>query len=311
MAQKKVGKEAFEEYYAGVFSDDAEYQSFLTALKKNRPPTLRFDPKNEATLKKQWANAGLSFTPLEWYPHAVWWPPEVELGTELPGFANHLFYPMNASSLLPVLALDPQPGEYILDACAAPGGKALFIAERLGDSHTLVANDLSRARRERMKHVFADYGEKVGVWGMKAELICKKAPEAFDKILLDAPCSSEAHIYTNTEELNKWSQNRIKGLKKRQVGLLSGVWHALKPGGILVYSTCAVTPEENEWVVGKFLKKRKGEAELVPFSVDNAPGSGGIAGEYPLDFDVNFVRRVLPHKDSLDPMFVAIFRKRA
>ncbi|MCA9369436.1 MAG: RsmB/NOP family class I SAM-dependent RNA methyltransferase [Pseudomonadales bacterium] len=310
MEQKITGKRAFEEYYQGICKSESEYRTFLTALKENRPPALRFDLQHETQLRQDWQEAGLSFTPLDWYPYAVSWPPEVPLGTELPGFAEHLFYPMNASSLLPVLALNPHPGEYILDACAAPGGKALFIAEQLGDSHTLIANDLSRARRDRMKKVFADYEEKVGVWGMKAELICKKAPEAFDKILLDAPCSSEAHIYTNKEELDKWTPNRIKGLKKRQVGLLNGVWHALKPGGTLVYSTCAVTPEENEWVVGKFLKKRKGEAELLPFPVQDAPGSGGIPGEYPTKFDVSFVHRVLPHKDNLDPMFVAVFKKR-
>lgn len=310
MAQKKIGKLAFEEYYQTVFTDPAEFTAFITALKENRPPGLRFDPKHEVQLRELWKSAGLTFEPVSWYPWMIQWPPEVTLGTELPGFREHLFYPMSASSLLPVVALDPQPGEYILDACAAPGGKALVISQQLGESHTLVANDLSRARRDRMKHIFADYNQQIGVWGMKAELICKKAPEAFDKILLDAPCSSEAHIYNTPAELEKWSYNRITGLKKRQVGLLGGLWHALKPGGILVYSTCAVTPEENEWVVGKFLKRRKGEAKLIPFEISlNTPGNAGLDGTYSSDFDLTAVRRILPHKDALDPMFVAIFKK--
>ncbi len=309
MTQKQIGKPAFEAYYREIFSSDIESTDFLTALRTYRPPALRFHPQNETRLRTLWKEAQLTFQPLTWYPYAVHWPPEVAPGTELPGFSDHLFYPLNASSLLPVLALNPTAGEYILDACAAPGGKALFIAEQLGDSHTLVANDLSRARRDRMKKVFTDYNQKVGVWGMKAELICKKAPEAFDKILLDAPCSSEAHIYTEKKELDKWTYNRIKGLKKRQVGLLSGTWHALKPGGTLVYATCAVTPEENEWVIGKFLKKKKGEAKLLPFPVVNAPGSTGIPGKYAVDFNVNAIRRILPHKDNLDPMCVAVLTK--
>jgi len=310
MAQKKTGKLEFEEYYKALFATDSEYSDFISALRINRPPNLRFDPKNEEKLRELWEAAGLPFKTVSWYPYMLEWPTQVAIGTQLPGFAEHLFYPMSASSLLPVLALDPQKNEYVLDACAAPGGKALLIAEILGESHTLIANDLSRARRDRMKHVFSDYDAKVGVWGMKAELICKKAPEAFDKILLDAPCSSEAHIYNTPAELEKWSINRVIGLKKRQVGLLSGLWHALKPGGTLVYSTCAVTPEEDEWVVGKFLKKRKGEATLVPFTTpQQVPGNPGIPGEYAVEYDTSLVRRVLPHTSGLDPMFVAVFKK--
>lgn len=310
MAQKQTGSQAFEEYYRSLFTTDTEFHSFLTELRKNRPPGLRFNSIHESQLRELWKAAELPFEVLPWYPSMLTWPKEAVLGTELPGFREHLFYPMSPSSLLPVLALDPHPSDYILDACAAPGGKSMAIAEKLGTSHTLVANDLSRLRRDRMKHIFADYSQHIAVWGMKAELICKKAPEAFDKILLDAPCSSEAHIYNTPAELEKWSYNRITGLKKRQVGLLSGLWHALKPGGILVYSTCAVTPEENEWVVGKFLKRRKGEAELVPFSSEiPLPGTVGLAGVYPTAFDLSKVRRVLPHIDNLDPMFVAVFRK--
>ena len=161
-----------------------------------------------------------------------------------------------------------------------------------------------------MKQVFHHYSEHdIAVWGMKAELVCKKAPEAFDKILLDAPCSSEAHIYTTPAELEKWSINRITGLKKRQVGLLSGLWHALKPGGTLTYSTCSVTPEENEWVVAKFLARKKGEAQLQPISLPGTPGSTGLPGTYATEFDLSFVKRVLPHTDAYAPMFVAQFKK--
>ena len=308
MAKKMTGSQAFETYYRTLFSSEAEYLQFMEALTTPKRPVLRFNPSNEKKLRNLWEKAGLEWKTLEWYPFAVLWPSDVPLDADLPGFSEHLFYTLNASSLIPVLALNPQPGEMILDACAAPGGKALFIAEQLGESHTLVANDLSRKRRERMKQVFSDFSQKIAIWGMKAELVCKKAPEQFDKVLLDAPCSSEAHVYTNKTELAKWSENRIRGLKKRQLGLLNGVWHALKPGGTLVYSTCAVTPEENEWVVGAFLKKQKGKAQLLPWNLQDTPGNSGIPGEYPLSFELVAVRRVMPNEQH-SPMFIAVFTK--
>jgi 16S rRNA C967 or C1407 C5-methylase (RsmB/RsmF family) len=305
--KQPTGKSAFEAYYHRLFPNQVEFDSFLQALTAHRLPILRFHPHNQTKLQALWQQQGIPFETLDWYPYAALWPKTIPYGQIIPGYTEHLFYPMNASSLLPVLSLDPQPGEYILDACAAPGGKALFISELL-NTNTLVANDLSRARRDRMKTIFRNYNRDIAVWGMKAELICKKAPEAFDKILLDAPCSSEAHIYSNAEELAKWSENRVRGLKKRQVGLLGGVWHALKPGGRVVYSTCAITPEENEWVVGQFLKKKKGSAILETCDL-RCPGITGFDGEYPTSFDLTHVRRVMPQHHNLDPMFVAVFRK--
>lgn len=308
MKQKEIGKAAFETYYASLFSDPSQAIQFFHSLTTKNKPVLLFDPQNEIKLKTLWQEQGLSCIPLPWFPHAYLWPEEVPLNTPLPGYTEHLFYPLNASSLIPVLALNPKPGEYILDACAAPGGKSLAIANLLGDSHTLVANDLSRQRRDRMKAIFTAHKKEIAVWGMMAELVCKRSPEAFDKILLDAPCSSEAHIYTTPAELSKWSRNRITSLKKRQVGLLGGLWHALKPGGILVYSTCAVTPEENEWVVATFLKKKKGEAVLLPWSV-KCPGAPGMSGDYPQAVDLNSVRRISVTEGELGPMFVVVLQK--
>ncbi len=308
MKQKEIGRTAFETYYTGLFADEQQAAAFFAALNTKKQPVLLVDPKNLPKLQKLWQEQGITLTPLDWYPHAYLWPKEVPINTPLPGYNEHLFYPLNASSLIPVQALSPKPGDYILDACAAPGGKSLAIANLLGDSHTLVANDLSRSRRDRMKSIFTSHSKEIAVWGMMAELICKRSPEAFDKILLDAPCSSEAHIYTTPEELTKWSHNRVISLKKRQVGLLSGLWHALKPGGILVYSTCAVTPEENEWVIATFLKKRKGEAILIPWTAQT-PGQLGIAGDYPAMLDLNSVRRIAVTEGELGPMFVAVLQK--
>jgi len=271
-------------------------------------PILRFNPKHEEELKKLWAEADLPWKTLDWHKHALLWPENIPLKTILPGFKEKYFYPMNASSLLPVLSLNAGAGDLVLDACAAPGGKAMFIDDLLDRKGHLIANDLSSFRRGTMRKIFQDYDkEHIEVWGQKAETLFYKYPDYFDKILVDTPCSSEKHILNDKKELKKWSENRVKTLAKRQKNLLNSVWRALKPGGELVYSTCAVTPEENEQVVDSFLKNNP-NAILLPQN-ENIPGGNGLK-QTETSFEKSKVKRVQPHKDNLDPMFVAKFSKK-
>ena len=204
MSKQKRGKEAFEEYY----------QEYLEGLSKKSLPILRFNPKNEEELKKLWKKQNLKWKTLEWYPYALQWPSEVEFGRELPIDNKNIFYIQNASSLLPVLALDSQKNDKVLDACAAPGGKALFIAEQMNKGQ-LTVNDLSAKRMQRLRQTFSDYGIKefTSHKGNSATLF-KKYPEHFDRILLDAPCSSEKHIYHSPNHLKEWSPGRIRQLKQ-------------------------------------------------------------------------------------------------
>jgi len=256
MDKALTGKIGFETYYRQLFADDMAFQNFLQNLTAEHLPILRFAPKNEMRLKELWAAADMPWQVSADYPCALLWPKHIALGTELPGYAEHLLFPMNVSSLQPVLALDPRPGELILDACAAPGGKALFIADLLGDASTLSANDSSAQRRQRLRTIMTDYSHsEVRVIGANAAILFKKYPGYFDKILLDAPCSSERHVYLSQKHLADWSPSRIKRLTQDQKALINGVWLALKPGGRLVYVTCAVNHTENEVVIEKFLAK--------------------------------------------------------
>jgi 16S rRNA C967 or C1407 C5-methylase (RsmB/RsmF family) len=314
MAKKKkpVGREAFETYYQQVFPDPQEFAWFLSSLSQPALPVLRFNRSDGPRLQEMWRAAGLTWRVLDWCPFAAAWPPEAEPGTALPGYAEKLFYPMNAASLVPAMALDPQPGESVLDACAAPGGKALFIYDLMQGQGRLVANDLSPARRSTMQRTFAEYGAVgIEIGREPAETIFRRQAEAFDRILLDSPCSSEKHVYASSRHLAEWSASRVRQLQQRQYGLLSGLLLALKPGGRVVYSTCAVNTEENEGLVGKVLANKSSLAELEPWTLPEAPGQAGLPGDYAAEFDLNRVRRILPHRDGLDPMFVAVFRRTA
>lgn len=277
----KRPKVTFEEYYRKLFDSDAAFAEFLQNLAAEHKPILRFHARHEATLRKLWAAHGWPWKLSPVWPNALLWPEGVPMGTRLPGNDDWLFFAMNPSSLYPVLALDPQPGEHILDACAAPGGKAVFIAEQMNFSGELVANDTSVARSQRLRQVLADYAcTNTSVWQAKAETIFKRYPQYFDRILLDAPCSSERHVYLSAQYKALWSEARIKHLKQQQIALINGLWLALKPGGRLVYSTCAVNFEENEKVIEDFLK-RHSTAHLES------------------------QQRVWPDATTFDPMFVA------
>lgn len=319
--ETEITNQQFEQYYRSLFPEAGEYDKWLRTMTTPSLPILRFSAKNASVVHALWHTHGLTWKPLEWYPLAVEWPPEIPYGDTLPGYDEHLVYPMNASSLIPVLALDVQPADMVLDACAAPGGKALAIVEQLNAPDQLIANDTSLQRSRRLHEVLEVYGYGSAVLRRKkAETLFQEYPDQFDKILLDAPCSSEKHILAQPRRLAQWSPARIKALRQRQIALVSGLFLALKPGGRLVYATCAITPEENEEVIATLLKKKKTAIRLLDWTIQ-CPGEDGMPEStnrvYKTDFDLSAVRRVLPHHTTavvtervqMDPMFVAVIER--
>lgn len=307
---KKItrGSEGFWNEYRSLFESETAFLSWKKAILTPSVPILRIVRGSEQRLKTLWDQAGITWQPLDWYPGALLWPPEIPAQTPLPGADEHLFYPMNSSSLLPVMALDPKPGETILDACSAPGGKLLMIAEAMNDTGVLVANDLSSARIRRLREILQTFPHtNTHISQKDATLFFRDFPETFDRILVDAPCSSEKHVASSAKHLALWSPARIKQLKQRQIALLCGLSLCLKPGGRMVYATCATTPEENEAVVAHVLKKRAGHLALIEADI---PFRDARGLEQPFDDShiASSVRRIWPtHHPGMDPMFVAVF----
>jgi 16S rRNA C967 or C1407 C5-methylase (RsmB/RsmF family) len=274
----------FENYYRELFPSD--FESIMEGLKQPTKPVLRFAAKNEKRMRKLWKEAGLEWKVLDWCSCALKWPKGVEIGETLPGTDEGLFYVQNASSLLPVLALDPQPDDRVLDCCAAPGGKALFIWDLMQGEGELLANDISNARRGRMRRIFAEHDCAAKIMGRNAASFGGTHKEYFDRILLDAPCSSEKHVLNSPRHLKEWKPGRVRHLRKLQWRLIQALFKALKPGGRLVYSTCSITPEENEELIKRFVHKLEGGVKLIK------------------------EERIWPHKqENMDPMFIAVFEK--
>ena len=176
-------------------------------------------------------------------------------------------YYMDAASIAVGKAMPFLYEGMALDMCAAPGGKTLVLSNLLGDGATLQANELSRARRSRLisvieEHLSDEAKKKVSITGYDAAKMARFSPSKYDRILLDAPCSSERHVLHLEKALNEWSPSRPKQLSIRQWSLLSSAFLMLKEGGFLIYSTCALLELENDLVIDRLLKKYE-NAQLV------------------------------------------------
>ena len=177
-------------------------------------------------------------------------------------------YYLDEASVLAAMALDVQKGDNVLDLCAAPGGKTLLLACKIGTSGSLISNDRSSLRRKRLKRVISEYipestVERITVTGHDASRWSLHEQNAYERILLDAPCSSERHVITSPEHLKKWSPARTKHLAIQAYSMLVSALEAVKVNGIIVYSTCALSPFENDGVLEKLTKKRKGRFSIL------------------------------------------------
>jgi len=218
----------------------------------------------------------------------------------------------NAASWIPVLALNPQPGECILDVCAAPGGKTSHIAAITGNQALVWANDNSRARLAKMQANFTRLGVMPSDMTLfDATMLARKMEgQQFDKVLLDAPCSGEGLMhFSRDKDFATWSVAHIKRLQQLQKRILTQAWQLLKPGGTLVYSTCTMAPEENEAVVDYLLRTRP-DAGVVPFKL-NVPNSIMPLHSWngrPFNEAIQACLRLVPSKD-IEAFFVCKLRK--
>jgi 16S rRNA C967 or C1407 C5-methylase (RsmB/RsmF family) len=180
---------------------------------------------------------------------------------------------MDSASIRAAQALKVRPGDRLLDLCAAPGGKTLILAEALEGKGSLTANELSMARRRRLKdvvesHVPESHRSLIVITGFDGNQFGLKKKSEFDRILLDAPCSSEAHLLEADPLMKDWRESRTKQLAMRQYSLLCSAILALKEGGTLVYSTCSISPLENDGVIERVLKRKSDEVMLDPDGSD-------------------------------------------
>jgi len=212
-------------------------------------------------------------------------------------------YVMDPASVVAARALPLEGASAVLDLCAAPGGKSLILAERAPKGAKLWLNDRSPQRRLRLKQVLRDHlptdvRGRISVTALDGRSFGMKQPGAFDAVLLDAPCSSEEHVLADRGALSRWSTARSERLSRDQYALLAAALLALRPGGVVLYVTCALSPLENDGVVRRMLERGRHSAELEPISAE-------IGAKTELGW------HILPDESGFGPMYFALLRKAA
>lgn len=236
-------------------------------------------------LLDRWREEGVTFNPVcrNWLPENLVFelkshPPLASLGSLRDGW----FYIQDPGTLLAPLALNPQPGEVLLDLCAAPGGKTTFLAQQINNVGRIVACDVSEKRRQRLRENCLRLGAACVEIAPRSQL--KIQYPTFDRILIDAPCSNTGVLRRRVDLRWRLKPEEISRLQQTQLDLLQTAPPALKPGGVLLYSTCSLEPEENVQVVDAFLREHR-------------------------NFRLEFQRQLLPFADAVDGAFVARLQK--
>jgi 16S rRNA (cytosine967-C5)-methyltransferase len=227
---------------------------------------------------------------------------------QFPGYDEGLFVVQDEAAIIPTLALDPCPGDVVWDVCAAPGGKATHIAERVSQDGLVVASDIDSERAGMITRSCARLGlnnvatvalDATGPGEVEAAFKKRGLPLMYDKILVDPPCSGLGVIGKNPDI--KWlrRESDIPKMARRQARILETARLFLRPGGCLVYSTCTLTHEENEDVWGCFVKKHGFAAaldskRLFPSGDSRMPNASGGGYMY-----------LLPHIHGTDGFFIA------
>lgn len=227
-------------------------------------------------------------------------------------FTSGKIYIQNLSSMIPPLVLNPNSQDRVLDLTAAPGSKTSLLSALMQNQGDLAAVEVSRDRFFKMVSNLKLLGAtNVKTFLKDGEFVWKATPEKFDKVLVDAPCSTESRFHiSDPETYQYWSLKKIKEMVKKQSRLLYSGIQCLKPGGELVYSTCSFSPEENEEVVDRILSKfgEKIILENIEISLDNVRPGLVVFNHKQFSPELVKSKRILPNH-AMEGFFLCKIKK--
>ena len=283
-----------------------EYEAFLKSYEEPRKFGLRVNTAKISVEKFQ-ELAPFHLTPIPWIPNGFYYEREDDPARH-PFYYAGLYYLQEPSAMTPATVLPVVPGERVLDLCAAPGGKATALGAKLRGEGLLVANDISASRAKALLKNLEIFGiSNSYVTNAVPERLAEQFEESFDKILVDAPCSGEGMFRKDLANARVWSLEKVEECAKTQHAIIRSAVSMLRPGGLLLYSTCTFSPEENEQTIASLLANEP-EMELleIPWYEGFSHGRPELA-----DGNEALVRcvRIFPHKMAGEGHFLALLRK--
>jgi NOL1/NOP2/sun family putative RNA methylase len=284
-----------------------EYDSFIDTYNHEKASGIR---TNTLKLSPEDLQERLNF-PIEripFCPVGFYYPSGLQLGKH-PYHLSGLFYIQEPSAMYVAQTLDPKPHEHVLDLCAAPGGKSTQLAASMENKGLLISNEIHPKRVKALS-------ENIERLGISNTVVTNETPEKlaqafggfFDKILVDAPCSGEGMFRKDEEAIEFWSEDHVNHCSAQQKRILDEAYTMLKQGGILVYSTCTFSPEENEQVIEAFLQKYP-DMELLPIDKHDGVADGRPEWTESQQEHIKRTARLWPHHLKGEGHFVAKLRK--
>lgn len=272
-----------------------EYNSFLEYYEGDNFKGLRVNTL-KCSSEKLKSIIGFELNPTPFCPDGFYIPSEVQSLGNSPLHHCGAFYIQEPSATSAVEMLGVEQGDLVLDLCSAPGGKSTQIGAKLGGTGLLWSNEIVKNRA----NILLSNIERMGisnavVSNAHPDFLCQRLAGRFDRVLVDAPCSGEGMFRKNGDAQKEWSVSHVKSCAERQLNILNSAKLALKDGGVMVYSTCTFSREENEGVITKFL------SENPDLTLED---SGVTFGRPTLDF----ARRIFP-MDGGEGHFAARLRK--
>ena len=250
-----------------------------------------------------------NLTPVPWCPNGFYYE-KGEKPAKHPFYFAGLYYIQEPSAMTTASLLPIEEGDVVLDLCAAPGGKSTELAARLNGSGLLITNDISNSRAKALLKNIEVFGVgNVLVTSEPPNTLANRFPAFFDKILIDAPCSGEGMFRKQNNMTKAWESNGVDLFVGLQRSILKEAVTMLKPGGMIIYSTCTFSKEENEQSI-EYLLSLDDFLELVELPMFDGFDTGHVEWGNTNNEDLKKCRRLWPHRIKGEGHFVALVHKR-
>ncbi len=287
----------------------AEYPDYLACLSKPRYYGLRVNT-NKISVPDFLKISPFPLTPIPWIENGFYYDGETVFPSRHPYYYAGLYYLQEPSAMTPADRLPVSPGDRVLDVCAAPGGKATALGGKLSGTGLLAANDISYSRSKGLLKNLELFGiPNMLVTSEEPGKLAGCFPSYFDKILIDAPCSGEGMFRKDSKMIRAWQEHGPDSFIPLQRSILRQSAKMLRPGGLLLYSTCTFDRREDEGMIEEFLSDH-GDFSLVPMKPYEGFTPGIPDPDTAADQPIRQAMRIFPHKMNGEGHFLALLRKK-